>query len=120
MKRDEKNEMKKQALLDQILDDEQKQAYNDQIVRTAEAYCYCRGLGSQDLDDFYVGCENEDKCPNGGWYHWKCVPSLLKKTKIELEELTWKCPECVKMDTDVTPSKQSMETSSPADIEMKV
>lgn len=76
------------------MNDEEKQKYNEQILEEAQAYCYCKGLGSQDVDDFYLGCENEENCPNGGWYHWKCVPELMGRTKGEIETLTWTCPEC--------------------------
>lgn len=59
-----------------MLTEEDKKAYNNQIQTTATNYCYCRGLGSQDVDDLYIGCDSNKECANGGWYHWKCVPEF--------------------------------------------
>lgn len=75
--------------------DDEKREYNQEILKGAEQYCYCWGLGSQDVDDLYIGCDGIKECPNGGWYHWKCVPEFkeMNKEQIELIE-QWICPEC--------------------------
>lgn len=75
--------------------EEEKREYNQGIIKGALQYCYCRSLGSQDIDDFYIGCDGTKECPNGGWYHWKCVPELKGKSSEELDKIEkWICPEC--------------------------
>lgn len=75
--------------------DEEKKDYNNEILKSANEYCYCRGLGSGDIDDLYIGCDSDKVCVNGGWYHWKCVPEFRGWTKEEIEKIEmWICPEC--------------------------
>lgn len=32
-------------------------------------YCFCKQPSSGDM----IGCDNETSCPNGDWFHYKCV-----------------------------------------------
>lgn len=35
-------------------------------------YCFCKQPSSGDM----IGCDNEKSCPNGDWFHYKCVGLL--------------------------------------------
>ncbi|CAH2353011.1 hypothetical protein CLIB1423_09S00826 [[Candida] railenensis] len=37
-------------------------------------YCFCKQPSSGDM----IGCDNEYSCPNGDWFHYKCVGLLSK------------------------------------------
>jgi len=73
--------------------EDDKKAYNNELLKTANEFCYCRGLGSQDVDDLYIGCDSDKICPNGSWYHWKCVPEFKGWNWEQIEEIKeWICP----------------------------
>ena len=55
-------ENKKQMQLDQLMTNEEKRQFNEGVKKENEKYCYCKGMGSGDFDDFYLGCDQEDKC----------------------------------------------------------
>ncbi len=57
-------------------------------------FCYCKG---KNQSDYYLGCEGEDQCERGGWFHPECVPQIKGLSPTEIENIgKWFCPECTK------------------------
>lgn len=54
-------------------------------------YCFC-GQGS--FGDM-IACDNEESCPNGVWFHYKCVGLLnrVEALKFTTGKLKWFCSE---------------------------
>jgi folate-binding Fe-S cluster repair protein YgfZ len=48
-------------------------------------YCRCKG---QINSDFFVKCDGDDECFNGGWLHPQCTTDLheMKKEEVDLIE----------------------------------
>ena len=60
-----------------------------------ELFCVCRGE-FQSQTGYFVMCENEDKCKNGGWLHPECTRDLCNMTQDEIMLLDkWYCQDCV-------------------------
>ena len=56
---------------------------------------YCKCLG-QVVNDFFVKCDGDAECPNGGWMHPQCTNDLKNRTQDELNTIDeWYCEECV-------------------------
>ncbi len=59
-----------------------------------ERFCKCRGEFNS-LTGYFVMCENEDACPNGGWLHPECTRDLFKMTQEDIMKLDkWFCEDC--------------------------
>ncbi len=70
---------------------------------------------STSVSSLTSGCDTELQCPNGGWYHWKCVPELLEKRREEIDKIDkWMCPECRKLESKESVSKQSLTVATEA------
>lgn len=52
-------------------------------------YCFCRQPSSGDM----IACDNEDSCPNGEWFHYKCVGLLnrVEALKYATGKEKWFC-----------------------------
>ena len=46
----------------------------------ADQFCRCKG-SFKSLTGYFVACESEDACPNGGWLHPECTTDLHHLTK---------------------------------------
>lgn len=59
-------------------------------------FCYCKGSNS--TSDIYIGCEADEQCPYGGWFHPECVPELQQLSQEELDNFInsapWYCNDC--------------------------
>ena len=40
-------------------------------------YCRCKGTV---IADFFIMCDGEAECPNGGWLHPQCTTDMKDKT----------------------------------------
>lgn len=61
------------------LQDAKEQVADNQAHETEdiEHFCKCRGEFNS-LTGYFVMCENESACPNGGWLHPECTRDLCK------------------------------------------
>ena len=56
-------------------------------------YCRCQG---QVISDFFVKCDGDEECPNGGWVHPHCTTDLKNKTQEEVDNIEeWYCEDCI-------------------------
>lgn len=53
-----------------------------------EAYCFCKQPSFGDM----IACDNE-KCPNGEWFHYKCVGLLNRVEALKYTTQKWYCSE---------------------------
>lgn len=54
-----------------------------------DEYCICRGKVKS---GYYVACEADEDCPNGGWLHPECTDDLCSFTKDVIDVLEmWYC-----------------------------
>lgn len=61
----------------------------EQIEDTA-LYCFCKQRSFGDM----IACDNE-QCPNGEWFHYKCVGLLNRVEALRFTTEKWYCsPEC--------------------------
>lgn len=51
-----------------------------------EAYCFCKQPSFGDM----IACDNE-KCPNGEWFHYKCVGLLNRVEALKYTTQKWYC-----------------------------
>lgn len=55
-----------------------------------EKYCFCKQPSFGDM----IACDNE-KCPNGEWFHYKCVGLLNRVEALKYNKQKWFCsPQC--------------------------
>lgn len=53
-----------------------------------EKYCFCKQGSFGDM----IGCDNEKSCPNGDWFHYKCVGlTKVEGLKYSSGGLKWYC-----------------------------
>ena len=58
-----------------------------------DEYCICRG---KIKSGYYVACEADEDCPNGGWLHPECTDDLCSLTKDVIDDMEmWYCQHCV-------------------------
>lgn len=52
-------------------------------------YCFCKQPSFGDM----IGCDNEESCPNGDWFHYKCVGLLnrVDALKYTTGQQKWFC-----------------------------
>ena len=59
----------------------------------SEKYCMCKGKLKS---GYYVACEADEDCPNGGWLHPECTNDLRALTQEHIDSLDkWYCESCV-------------------------
>lgn len=56
------------------------------VLEEPEQYCFCKQPSFGDM----IACDNE-KCPNGEWFHYKCVGLLSKAEANKLTSQKWYC-----------------------------
>ena len=60
----------------------------------AEQFCRCKG-SFKSLTGYFVACESDAACPNGGWLHPECTTDLHHLTKEQIDTIaTWYCEDC--------------------------
>ena len=60
----------------------------------AEQFCRCKG-NFKSLTGYFVACESDAACPNGGWLHPECTTDLHHLTKEQIDTIaTWYCEDC--------------------------
>ena len=65
-----------------------------------EHFCKCRGEFNS-LTGYFVMCENEGACPNGGWLHPECTRDLRSLSQEEISKIDkWYCEDCVDSGTN--------------------
>ena len=84
----------------------------------ATVYCVCQG---QMQSDFFVKCDGDDECVNGGWLHPECTNDLKSWSQAELDRMEeWHCEDCVKRikreeeEEDETGSRKRLSQESQA------
>ncbi|EGV60765.1 hypothetical protein CANTEDRAFT_100110 [Yamadazyma tenuis ATCC 10573] len=62
-----------------------------QQFEPTERYCFCKQGSFGDM----IGCDNEDACPNGDWFHYKCVGlnNRVEALKYTVGKQKWFCSE---------------------------
>ncbi|KAI5966917.1 uncharacterized protein KGF55_000326 [Candida pseudojiufengensis] len=95
----EGNEAKKQQIKPikkikseaQIVEEQKENIIEPQlgVSELEQTYCFCHQPSFGDM----ISCDNEKSCPNGEWFHYKCV-GLLNKVealKYTTGKLPWYC-----------------------------
>lgn len=60
----------------------------------AEQFCRCKGT-FKSVTGYFVACESDSACPNGGWLHPECTTDLAHLTKEQIDTIAaWYCEEC--------------------------
>ena len=60
-----------------------------------EHFCKCKG-DFNSLTGYFVMCENETACPNGGWLHPECTRDLKQMSQEEIGKIDkWYCEDCL-------------------------
>ena len=60
----------------------------------AELFCRCRGA-FKSVTGYFVACESDAACANGGWLHPECTSDLRHLTKEQIDTIvTWYCQDC--------------------------
>ena len=86
-------------------EEEQKVAGNEQNANLADAaqesdseqFCRCVRLGRpfKSLTGYFVACEADAECPNGGWLHPECTDDLCNMTRAQIDNMiVWYCQDC--------------------------
>lgn len=59
------------------------------VIEDDSVYCFCKQPSLGDM----IGCDNEDSCPNGDWFHYKCVGLLnrVDALKYTTGKQKWFC-----------------------------
>lgn len=61
----------------------------------AEQFCKCKGE-YQSATGYFVMCEEEENCINGGWLHPECTHDLNHLTQEEIMKIDkWFCEDCL-------------------------
>ncbi|KAK6457219.1 uncharacterized protein RJT20DRAFT_134504 [Scheffersomyces xylosifermentans] len=62
---------------------------NDIQSEDSNKYCFCKQGSFGDM----IACDNEDSCPNGEWFHYKCVGLLnrVEALKYSTGKIKWFC-----------------------------
>lgn len=63
-----------------------KEVRVDKLTPQPEQYCFCNQSSFGDM----IACDNE-KCPNGEWFHYKCVGLLNKAEARKQTKQKWYC-----------------------------
>lgn len=58
------------------------------VVEQEETFCFCKQPSLGDM----IACDN-DKCPNGEWFHYKCVGLLNRVEALKYATQKWYCSE---------------------------
>ncbi|ODV82378.1 uncharacterized protein CANTADRAFT_36245, partial [Suhomyces tanzawaensis NRRL Y-17324] len=68
------------------------------------AYCFCKQGSFGDM----IACDNEDSCPNGEWFHYKCVGLLnrVEALKFTTGKQKWFCSEHCRNVVEATLAKK--------------
>ncbi|RLV90444.1 Chromatin modification-related protein png1 [Spathaspora sp. JA1] len=63
----------------------------EQVPEDTNVYCFCKQNSSGDM----IACDNEESCPNGEWFHFKCVGLLnrVEAMKYSTGKVKWYCSE---------------------------
>ena len=60
----------------------------------AEQFCRCKG-SFKSVTGYFVACESDAACPNGGWLHPECTTDLQHLTKEQIDTMAaWYCEDC--------------------------
>ncbi|CAK7896213.1 hypothetical protein CAAN1_04S08152 [[Candida] anglica] len=67
-------------------------------------YCFCKQPSSGDM----IGCDNETACPNGDWFHYKCVGLLnrVEALKYATGKQKWFCSDHCRMVVEAKQKKK--------------
>ncbi|RKP29387.1 hypothetical protein METBISCDRAFT_8042, partial [Metschnikowia bicuspidata] len=60
----------------------------EQSTPPPEQYCFCKQPSFGDM----IACDNQN-CPNGEWFHYKCVGLLSKVEALKYNKQKWYCKE---------------------------
>ncbi|CAI5759034.1 unnamed protein product [Candida verbasci] len=86
-----KKPIKVQKVVEVEVEDEESDEDEDN-----SPYCFCNQPSFGDM----IACDNEESCPNGEWFHYKCVGLLnrVEALKYTTGKTKWFCsPECQKI-----------------------
>lgn len=74
-------------------------------IEDTQVYCFCKQGSFGDM----IGCDNEESCPNGEWFHYKCVGLLnrVEALKFATGKQKWYCSdECRRVVEDKAARKR--------------
>ena len=83
-----KKKRSKKGDADEDFDGNQYQAAVPVVV---EKFCLCREPSDPDRD--YVGCDGQEDCSYGGWFHYECVDYMYSQADMESGLPFW-CDSC--------------------------
>lgn len=89
-----KKTKKKKKLPRPIVPEYIEPALPEPIVEDKNLYCFCKQPSFGDM----IGCDNEESCPNGDWFHYKCVGLLnrVDALKFATGKQKWFCSDYCK------------------------
>lgn len=81
----EKKRIRKEEILPQMDQAEEEEEEEEDNKR----YCFCQQPSLGDM----IACDNETSCPNGEWFHYKCVGLLnrVDALKYTTGKIPWYC-----------------------------
>lgn len=69
------------------------EGYNEATPEPTYCFCHQPSFGSM------IACDNS-KCPNGEWFHYKCVGILNKVEALKLTKQKWYCKDSCKLQSE--------------------
>lgn len=83
-----------------------------QIEEDNKPYCFCKQPSFGDM----IACDNEESCPNGEWFHYKCVGLLnrVEALKYTTGKVKWFCSDHCRevVESQVKPKKKRRKRRS--------
>ncbi|KAK6465467.1 hypothetical protein DFJ63DRAFT_22476 [Scheffersomyces coipomensis] len=72
-----------------IIEEEEPEEIPVEDEEALKTYCFCNQGSFGEM----IACDNEDSCPNGEWFHYKCVGLLnrVEALKYTTGKLKWFC-----------------------------
>lgn len=71
-----------------------------------EQYCFCKQPSFGDM----IACDNSN-CPNGEWFHYKCVGLLNKVEARKYTKQKWFCSDSCRIENEELQRKQKLKQS---------
>lgn len=76
-----------------------------QVKQEPEKFCFCKQPSSGDM----IACDNE-KCPNGEWFHYKCVGLLSRVEALKYAKQKWFCSTSCREKVELRPKRRKRKS----------
>ncbi|EMG49920.1 hypothetical protein G210_5128 [Candida maltosa Xu316] len=88
-KKPKKKEAKKEVPVVELETEEEEEEEEKDEDNNLYCFCHQKSFGNM------ISCDNEDSCPNGEWFHYKCVGLLnrVDALKFTTGKMAWYCSE---------------------------